>query len=417
MDNADITAIMPEENIYKVAYPSTVKIVNGQLVYIMLDISKPVNTFLDLRQYFNGGQGDHGNVLPLMFAQNGRPLNTAGYTVKMRGKYPDGTAFELTADQSGSGNAIFNFNFLPGFFQTVGRYTFQIELDNGTNKLSSKVCFFDVEPNLLSVAMDFVDGVSPFDNEYEEWKAKVEREINQLEEEIATLMATASDCKALLNQYLKQAQEFVDAAVAKALQDVPKLDGDNTFTGTNTFNGNVRGKNITADNFNGNFNGNLNAQNVDIIGGFKFEDAMLKDVGFDMRHALFSCQYEAMVTPKGCTNGVTILNNGIQKSQDSDNDYMHFLGFRFYNPDASEAVCMIEVHANCSLNPDAIGKPIIQFPANFHMLEGIDQTPFMLDGHELGIDAVNKTLLYLGKNERYNPGNANPNNCHDAKMI
>ena len=69
MDNADITAIMPEENIYKVAYPSTVKIVNGQLVYIMLDISKPVNTFLDLRQYFNGGQGDHGNVLPLMFAQ------------------------------------------------------------------------------------------------------------------------------------------------------------------------------------------------------------------------------------------------------------------------------------------------------------------------------------------------------------
>ena len=131
MDNADITAIMPEENIYKVAYPSTVKIVNGQLVYIMLDISKPVNTFLDLRQYFNGGQGDHGNVLPLMFAQNGRPLNTAGYTVKMRGAYPDGTAFELTADQSGSGNAIFNFNFLPGFFQTVGRYTFQIELDNG----------------------------------------------------------------------------------------------------------------------------------------------------------------------------------------------------------------------------------------------------------------------------------------------
>ena len=57
MDNADITAIMPEENIYKVAYPSTVKIVNGQLVYIMLDISKPVNTFLDLRQYFNGRTG------------------------------------------------------------------------------------------------------------------------------------------------------------------------------------------------------------------------------------------------------------------------------------------------------------------------------------------------------------------------
>lgn len=417
MDNADITAIMPEENIYKVAYPSTVKIVNGQLVYIMLDISKPVNTFLDLRQYFNGGQGDHGNVLPLMFAQNGRPLNTAGYTVKMRGAYPDGTAFELTADQSGSGNAIFNFNFLPGFFQTVGRYTFQIELDNGTNKLSSKVCFFDVEPNLLSVAMDFVDGVSPFDNEYEEWKAKVEREINQLEEEIATLMATASDCKALLNQYLKQAQEFVDAAVAKALKDVPKLDGDNTFTGTNTFNGNVRGKNITADNFNGNFNGNLNAQNVDIIGGFKFEDDILKDVGFDMRHALFSCQYEANASPTGCSEGLTILNNGIQKSQSSDNNYFHFMGFRFYNPAGNYKVCMMEIHANCSLNPDAVGKPIIQFPANFHFLEGLDQTPFMLDGHELMIDQQNKTLVYLNKIERYNSSGACPNDCHDAKMI
>lgn len=417
MDNADITAIMPEENIYKVAYPSTVKIVNGQLVYIMLDISKPVNTFLDLRQYFNGGQGDHGNVLPLMFAQNGRPLNTAGYTVKMRGKYPDGTAFELTADQSGSGNAIFNFNFLPGFFQTVGRYTFQIELDNGTNKLSSKVCFFDVEPNLLSVAMDFVDGVSPFDNEYEEWKAKVEREINQLEQEIATLMATASDCKALLNQYLKQAQEFVDAAVAKALADVPKLDGNNTFTGMNTFNGTVRGKNVMADNFMGNLSGNVNAQNVDILGGLKFEDDVLKDVGFDMRHALFSCQYEANASPTGCSEGLTILNNGIQKSQSSDNNYFHFMGFRFYNPAGNYEVCMMEIHANCSLNPDAMGKPIIQFPINFHFLEGLDQTPFMLDGHELMIDQQNKTLVYLNKIERYNSSGACPNDCHDAKMI
>ncbi len=352
MDNADITAIMPEENIYKVAYPSTVKIVNGQLVYIMLDISKPVNTFLDLRQYFNGGQGDHGNVLPLMFAQNGRPLNTAGYTVKMRGAYPDGTAFELTADQSGSGNAIFNFNFLPGFFQTVGRYTFQIELDNGTNKLSSKVCFFDVEPNLLSVAMDFVDGVSPFDNEYEEWKAKVEREINQLEQEIATLMATASDCKALLNQYLKQAQEFVDAAVAKALKDVPKLDGNNTFTGTNTFNGNVRGKNITADNFNGDFTGgNLNGNALNILGTAKLpEGTMIGDV--DTR------TIPHMALQPGYS---TMLMNATAK----DNDPAKWNNAWWLW--ASEMATGVEypyyiIHMMLHVDAADIGKPIAQFP-------------------------------------------------------
>lgn len=354
MDNADITAIMPEENLYKVAYPSTVKIVNGQLVYIMLDISKPVNTFLDLRQYFNGGQGDHGNVLPLMFAQNGRPLNTAGYTVKMRGKYPDGTAFELTADQSGSGNAIFNFNFLPGFFQTVGRYTFQIELDNGTNKLSSKVCFFDVEPNLLSVAMDFVDGVSPFDNEYEEWKAKVEQEINQLEEEIATLMATASDCKALLSQYLKQAQEFVDAAVAKALKDVPKLDGDNTFTGTNTFNGNVRGKNITADNFNGNFyGGNLNGNALNILGSAKLPEdtSFLRSDGHVTKFSdMLYFDYGASISDKTITFLNATANCNPADSTWLWIDHVHF------GPDFA-TLCLRYAF---TINSDDIGKPIIQ---------------------------------------------------------
>ena len=354
MDNADITAIMPEENIYKVAYPSTVKIVNGQLVYIMLDISKPVNTFLDLRQYFNGGQGDHGNVLPLMFAQNGRPLNTAGYTVKMRGAYPDGTAFELTADQSGSGNAIFNFNFLPGFFQTVGRYTFQIELDNGTNKLSSKVCFFDVEPNLLSVAMDFVDGVSPFDNEYEEWKAKVEREINQLEEEIATLMATASDCKALLNQYLKQAQEFVDAAVAKALKDVPKLDGNNTFTGTNTFNGNVRGKNITADNFNGNFTGgNLNGNALNILGSAKLPE----DTSFLCSDGHVTKFSDMLYLGRGAsvTDKTITLLNATANCNPADSTWL-WIDHVHFGPDFA-TLCLRYAF---TINSDDIGKPIIQ---------------------------------------------------------
>lgn len=386
MDNADITAIMPEENIYKVAYPSTVKIVNGQLVYIMLDISKPVNTFLDLRQYFNGGQGDHGNVLPLMFAQNGRPLNTAGYTVKMRGEYPDGTAFELTADQSGSGNAIFNFNFLPGFFQTVGRYTFQIELDNGTNKLSSKVCFFDVEPNLLSVAMDFVDGVSPFDNEYEEWKAKVEREINQLEEEIATLMATASDCKALLNQYLKQAQEFVDAAVAKALKDVPKLDGDNTFTGTNTFNGNVRGKNITADNFSGNFAGdNLNGNALNILGSASLPTDT-KFLSIDGHTITFNDLVYFDDNGAIKQNGVKFLNAAAGSNPDSTTwfwvDRLHC------GPDFS-LVC---ARYAFNINSADVGKPILQMQDKA-IIAGIAQGHLRLvdDGATANIEFDAKT--------------------------
>src|SRR5699024_5668952 len=116
------------------------------------------------------------------------------------------------------------------------------EFKNATTgeTVSSKWCFFEVEPDILSMAVNFPEGIEPYDNEYQAWKSKVEAEINQLQGQIntaqdslKTITGTATDTLSVLQDYEKNAQGFVDTAMTAKVGD------ENTWTGRQHFNGRI----------------------------------------------------------------------------------------------------------------------------------------------------------------------------------
>ena len=353
MDNAGIQAMMPEENVYQVAQP-IVKTSNGRLLYVRLDIDKPMNTYLDLRQWFNATQGDQDNILPIMIFQNGMPMNLNGYTVQIQGMYPDGeTPFVISASGTGSGSGMYNFHFPAGVFQVMGRYTFQFKFSNGTSTLTSKVCFFDVEPDMLTMAYNFNDGVNPYDNQYQQWKSKVEAEINQLQGQIntaqdslKTITGTATNTLSVLQDYEKNAQGFVDTAMTAKFGDENTWTGKQHFNGGLTFSNNAQGDTLVANTVD---TGDLTVTgNATLPGGasvsglFKIEDSLRKS---EMDGGI-----STMLNATGGLNPISTINSkfwcwGERYEVSSDpNNWPHFFFYFLFN-----------------MSCDDVGKPIAQF--------------------------------------------------------
>ena len=327
----------------------------GRIQSIKLDMTKAQNTFVDLRSVFNANQVDGKVLMPVSLYQYGQPFNLSGWTGEIHGLYPDKKTTFILNTAGGNTGTIYNFLWDTGVFQTTGKYTFQFVFKNATTgeTVSSKWCFFEVEPDILSMAVNFPEGIEPYDNEYQAWKSKVEAEINQLQGQIntaqdslKTITGTATDTLSVLQDYEKNAQGFVDTAMTAKFGDENTWTGKQHFNGGLTFSNNAQGDTLVANTVD---TGNLTVTgNATLPGGasvsglFKIEDSLRKS---EMDGGI-----STMLNATGGLNPISTINSkfwcwGERYEVSSDpNNWPHFFLYFLFN-----------------MSCDDVGKPIAQF--------------------------------------------------------
>ena len=213
---------------------------NGVIQAVKIEMSKPGATYLNLNNIFHGKVGDFGTktYIPCFFTSWDNPITNV--TASIEGKFPSDKPFHVTPYNTTAGNGIFNMEFPAGFFQEQGRYRFNFVLENDTTKITSKNCFFDVEQSMINVAIDCADGIDIYDNQYQEWKAQVEKDISDFREQIITTQKTLSDIKGIAQKYESDVSDYADQAWAN------KLNGENTWTGQQHFNSGLTANSVNS---------------------------------------------------------------------------------------------------------------------------------------------------------------------------
>lgn len=213
---------------YVETIPST-SVVNGRLRYIVLDVDKPGKYFFNLQSIYNATVGEQNKILPIQFRRSGEPIPLNNTQISMDGTYPDGTGFHVVGEELDSNSAVTQFVLLNGLFQTVGEYVFTFTIENTTTgaKETSRPCFFSVSQNINSLAIDWNNGVNPYDSEYSKWKAQVEAQINGLEDQsnqvqssLNNLNTQITNFKDMVNGYTANVSEAVNNAVSSSLTNI-----------------------------------------------------------------------------------------------------------------------------------------------------------------------------------------------------
>lgn len=223
-------------------------VVNGKLRYIILDVDKPQKIFYDLQNIFNATVGEKQKILPIQFQRSGEPIPLNNIQVSMDGTYPSGLSFHVVGSVMETNSPIVQFVMLDGMFQEVGDYVFTFSIQNtATGALeTSHNCFFSVGQNINSLAIDWNNGVNPYDSEYAEWKAQTEAQINQMQSSLNNFSNQVTNFQNLITDYTKTVNDAVNTAWNN------KLSSNNTFTGSNAFNGGLTASSIDST---GNING------------------------------------------------------------------------------------------------------------------------------------------------------------------
>lgn len=190
-------------------------VVNGKLRYIILDVNKPQKIFYDLQNIFNATVGEKQKILPIQFQRSGEPIPLNNIQVSMDGTYPSGLSFHVVGSVMETNSPIVQFVMLDGMFQEVGDYVFTFSIQNtATGALeTSHNCFFSVGQNINSLAIDWNNGVNPYDSEYAEWKAQTEAQINQMQSSLNNFSDQVTNFKSLVNSYTSTVNDAVDTAV------------------------------------------------------------------------------------------------------------------------------------------------------------------------------------------------------------
>lgn len=384
---------------------------NGRLAYIILDIDKPSKTFFDLRSVFNASTGEGGKDLKIMFMNSVVPWQLNGKRVGIVGEYPSGEPFTVTGATNQASSSLIDFIFPQGLFQEAGIYKFQFVIsDDGGNIATSHYCFFQVTQSAMSMALDWNNGVNPYDNDYLEWKKKVEDEVTNLSSTIGTFQST-------VDTYTKTVNTAVDNAWNK------KLGQENTWTAEQHFDGGLTANDLGANNADIT---NLTVDewfdakkdltveqalhvkgSADLPSNVTFANPILQYESNNLAAGLFPCEgyWYADIAGSGKNNVACWGVNGVSGK------YFSFRKFRYTARDGDTNSALMEIHADASIPTSAFGKPIIQF--NNANLEGIDGTHFMFGGHELSFKASENALYCWG----YAPGNSSDNGCNDSTMV
>ena len=374
---------------------------NGVLSYLSLDIDQPGKYWFDLSNVFNGTVGEMNKTLPVMFTRGGQPIPLNGYTVKINGLFPDGeTEFHVTGAQLQSSNAIVNFNFPVGLFSNIGSYQFQFEIDdNNGSVMTSHWCVIQVTQNANVLGYSWSQGVNPYDSDYEAWKTKLNNQMQSAETNIQTLETTADVIKSSIQAY----SDNVNNIVGNALNDVPKLDADNNYSGSNTF-GQVKASAVTSDNVTA---GQLTANNgASLPSTTKLNAPIIANNNYDLYQGLFPNTGYFLVNVADQTQNV----GGVHGFHTGNTGYISIKKFS-YTPRSGDAeTALFEIHANTTLTDDAIGQIIVTFQP--YQLDGGDGTPFQLGGYQVAFDLKNNGLRVLSKMP-----NKTDDNFIDAAMI
>lgn len=381
-DYQEVNAVQSGNAVYK----------NGKLMYFKIDIDQPGKYFFDLTDAFNATVDESNKIIPLQFVRGGQPLQLNGFTISMDGKYPDMiTGFSVTGKLNTSSPAFVNFALPLGMFQAVGPYRFQFTITNSNTGevLKSPFQFFNVTESATNLAIDLNKGIEPYDSEYQNWKAKVENEINQELTTLNNLSDSADQLKALMNQYVADAEGYVESQFTKCLQK------ENTWTNKQHFNGGIT--------FSGNAQGDILITNEIDTQKIKYQIPELADYGYDLESGVI-VHTGALIASSttDSSSGVSLLN-GVG-TNNSGNGYITFDLFKGRD---YKGVC---IHANCKIPQSAVGKPIVQLPGGL----GLDQTPFRLGDYVVRFDMTSNVLFCLGYMNNSNQGN---DICQDVVTI
>lgn len=389
---------------------------NGKLQYFKVDVDQPGKYFFNLTDAFNASVDESNKIIPIQFVRGGGYLALNGFNVSMDGVYPNGTTeFHVTGVTQGANPAFINFAMPLGMFQAVGNYRFQFTITNTSTGeiLKSPYQFFSVSQTATNLALDLNNGIEPFDSDYTNWKNKVEQQINSLSTELNNLSTAAQQAKDLLNQYVQNAEGYVQSEFTKFLSQ------ENHWTARQSFDGGATASDLSVGgtiNAGGKIytSGDVQTDGALTVGGTLTANGavvlpentvlnsdVLKYVNHNLAQGLLPCTGYWFASSKG-GNVSSSLINGVT-------GYISLKKFRYTPRDGDAEYALLNIHMNCNIPESAFGKPIMQFSADFG---GIDQTPFAMGGHIFQFDASAMTLNCNG----YMPGNGSTT-AMDARTI
>lgn len=358
----------------------------GRIQSIKLDMTKAQNTFVDLRSVFNANQVDGKVLMPVSLYQYGQPFNLSGWTGEIHGLYPDKKTTFVLNTAGGNTGTIYNFLWDTGVFQTTGKYTFQFVFKNATTgeTVSSKWCFFEVEPDILSMAVNFPEGIEPYDNEYQAWKSKVEAEINQLQGQIntaqdslKTITGTATNTLSVLQDYEKNAQGFVDTAMTAKFGDENTWTGKQHFNGGITFGNNAQGDTLIAN--------TVDTGDLTATGNVKLPNTTLVNGEFELGNVLR--------LDKSVNGGTTTFLNATKNANTS---VQNWLWGERYNKELDRTNNPhFYLYMAFALDCGDVGKPFAQFASGF--FKGCNPGPITIPigpgSAMFHVDATSDTLV------------------------
>lgn len=184
--------------------------------YLVVDMAKPANTFVNLTDYFQGRVGDAEAYCKLWIKFGSRPIDMTDKKLRFEGNDPNGTPF-IDAGRFDAGDdgdvqlGMITFYFPKGFFQVEGKWQhafFKLQTNDGKD-ISTADLTLNVLPNNVEMGI----GIHPFESDLEKTKAQINqalREMNaqQLLNQIESMKTTVGAYTDLItrNQVLNKPQ-------------------------------------------------------------------------------------------------------------------------------------------------------------------------------------------------------------------
>ena len=369
-DYQEVNAVESGNAVYK----------NGKLQYFKIDIDQPGKYFFDLTDAFNATVDESNKIIPLQFVRGGQPLQLNGFQISMVGKYPDMiTGFSVTGKLNTSSPAFVNFALPLGMFQAVGPYRFQFTITNSNTGevLKSPYQFFNVTESATNLAIDLNKGIEPYDSEYQNWKAKVEAEINSELKTLNNLSESADQLKALMNQYVSDAEGYVESQFTKCLQKENTWTNKQHFNGGITFSDNAQGDTLIAN--------TVDTGDLTATGNVKLPNTTLVNGEFELGNVLR--------LDKSVNGGTTTFLNATKVANASGQNWLW--GERYNKELDRTNNPHFYLYMAFALDCGDVGKPFAQFASGF--FKGCNPGPITIPigpgSAMFHVDAASDTLI------------------------
>ena len=177
--------------------------------YLVVDMAKPANTFVNLTDYFQGRVGDAEAYCKLWIKYASRPIDMTDKKLRFEGNDPNNTPF-IDAGRFDAGDdgdvqlGMITFYFPKGIFQVEGKWQhafFKLQTNDGKD-ISTADLTLNVLPNNVEMGI----GIHPFESDLEKTKAQINqalREMNaqQLLNQLDSMKTTVGAYTDLIEQH------------------------------------------------------------------------------------------------------------------------------------------------------------------------------------------------------------------------